>query len=203
MIYDLLKPLITNKSEVFLKRSQILYNEGDLPEKVYFIEQGLVGLFHISESGKETFLRVFGKQSILGHRSFFAGEPYHATAIALAPTKLISISVQECNRICESSPGLLKQVTAQLAKELGQSELRIAGLQDKTAPRRIVEALVYLKLKFPDHVWTRKEIAEYSGSTFETVARVMSSLEKQSLIKKDGRDFIIPDPEMLLDSIEV
>ena len=89
-------------------------------------------------------------------------------------------------------------MTSSIAKDLGKAELRMAGLLDKTAHKRITESLVFLKLKYPEYVWTRKEIAEYSGSTFETVTRVMTILEKKNLIKKSGRDFKVLDHEKLL-----
>lgn len=197
--YDLLKPNIQKFSSRKLKRGEILYHEGDHPEAVYFVEDGLVGLFHISETGKETFLRVFGDKTILGHRSYFADEAYHASTIALAPTNIISISPDECTRICQEHPELLKNVTRLLAVDLGNAELRMAGLQDKSANKRITESLVYLKMKYPEQTWTRKEIAEYSGSTLETVTRVMTLLEQKGEIEKVGRDFNIHDPNRLVE----
>jgi CRP-like cAMP-binding protein len=85
-----------------------------------------------------------------------------------------------------------------VARDLGDAELRLAGLLDKTAHRRISESLVYLKLKHPDYTWTRKEIGEYSGSTPETVTRVMRILERKNIIKKHGRDFEILNNDKLL-----
>lgn len=198
MFYQLVRPSILNQSEISFKRGQIIYHEGDSPKQLYFILSGLVGLFHVSETGKETFFRVFGKDDIFGHRSFFAEEPYHASAIALSPVDIVAISRDECNRICEQNPQLIKSMVAQMARDLGQAEMRMAGLRDKTAHKRITESLVFLKLKHPNHIWTRKEIAEFSGSTFETVTRVMTLLEQKKLISKKGRDFIILDQDRLL-----
>ena len=198
MFFQLVRPYIQVKSEQAFKRNQIIYHEGDLPKYLYFIVSGLVGLFHISEDGKETFFRVFGKDDIFGHRSFFAEEPYHASSVALTPVKLAVIATEECNRICKDNPELIKNIASMMAKDLGKAELRMAGLLDKTAHKRISESLVYLKLKHPDYVWTRKEIGEYSGSTFETVTRVMTILEKKKLIEKQGRDFKILNPDKLL-----
>ncbi len=200
MFYQLLRSKIKKSKSLSLKRGDFIYREGQSPENIYFIEQGLVGLFHVSESGKETFLRVFGENNIFGHRSFFAEDNYHANAMTLGPTKLVLISVEECQRICQESPELLKEVTKILAQDLGDSELRLAGLQDKSAPKRVMESLVYFKLKYPDHLWTRKEMAEYSGTTLETVARVMAQLEKDGLIKKIGRNFEILDIQRMLQS---
>ena len=198
MFFQLVSPYVQVKSEQTFKRNHIIYHEGDFPRNLYFIVSGLVGLFHISEEGKETFFRVFGKDDIFGHRSFFAEEPYHASSVALSPVTLAVIAAEECNRICGDHPQLIKNIASIMAKDLGQAELRMAGLLDKTAHKRISESLVYLKLKHPDYTWTRKEIGEYSGSTFETVARVMTILEKRNLIEKQGRDFKIIDPDKLL-----
>lgn len=182
-----------------LKKSEVLYHQGDKPQKIYFIIEGLVGLFHIQESGKESFLRVFSKDSLLGHRSFLANEQYHGTSVALEKTKILAVNKEDCESLCLNSPTLLLEVAKKMAKDLGDAELRLSGLSDKNAFTRITEALIFLKLHHPDHTWTRKEIAEYSGSTFETVARVMSQLTENGLIEKDKRDFNILDLSKLIE----
>ena len=198
MFNHVFQNLIKNPKDVQLKRGEILYHGGDQPKNLFCIQSGLVGLFHISNSGKETFFRVFGKGYILGHRSHLAGENYHASAIALTQTSLISTTTQEYDEILANNLELNKELLKILARDLGKAELRFAGLQDKPANQRIAESLVYLKLRYPNHTWTRKEIGEYSGSTYETVTRVMTKLESQDIIKKQGRDFEILDLEMLL-----
>lgn len=198
MFYQLLKGNIKQFSEQTLKRGEFVYHEGEKPEYIYLIESGLVGLFHLSETGKETFFRVFTTNDIFGHRSVLAEEKYHASSMALTQSNIIKIPLLEWDRLCREYPQVKNIVTKQMAKDLGNAELRMAGLLDKTAKKRITESLVYMKLKYPTQVWTRKEIAEYSGSTLETVARVMSSLEKDGYLKKVGRDFEISNPDGLL-----
>jgi CRP-like cAMP-binding protein len=198
MFYPLLKPFIESSHRKTVKRGEIIYHEGDTPESLYLIEDGLVGLFHISENGKETFLRVFGKDDMFGHRSYFAETDYHATTIALSKTTLVIISKKQCQEICQHHPELMATMVKMLATNLGHAELRLAGLQDKTASSRIIESLLFLKLKYPEHIWTRKEIAEFSGTTFETVVRVMTKLDEEKLIEKEGRNFNILDTDKLL-----
>ncbi len=199
MLYDLIKPFISNEHIHEFKRGDIIYHEGDTPKELYIIKEGLVGLFHINEAGKETFLRVFGKAYILGHRSFLAEEVYHASAIAISAVKMFSLSKEEFEGICCHSKQISRTLMQILARDLGQAELRLAGFKDKSAHSRIVEALIYLKYRYPEHTWTRKEIAEYSGSTYETVTRVMTKLETEGLIEKAGRDYNILNEQSLLD----
>lgn len=181
-----------------LKRGDILYHAGDPPEAIYWVEQGLLGLFFISENGKESFLRVFSPGSLMGHRAIHAQEPYHASSIALSTCKVHRVNKNEYLRLFHDEAELLDNVVKQLASDLREAELRLAGLGEKAANQRICESLVFLKLKYPEQKWTRKEIAEYSGSTFETVTRVMSRLEQLSLIKKERRDFQLIDAEKLI-----
>lgn len=202
MILEMLRPYIDQCGHKELKRGDYIYNMGDTPSELYFVESGLVGLFHIAESGKETFLRVFVKNSIFGHRSYFAETPYHATAMALEKTKLCVITSEQCHKICEEQPEMKSMMLKHIARELGEAELRMAGLHDKSANSRIVESLIYLKYKNPDHIWTRKEIAEFSGSTFETVARVMTKLSQEGLIEKVGRDYNILNTDRLIEFAE-
>lgn len=199
MFYELLRPFMTNHQEVTFKKGQMIYQEGEIPKELYLIENGIVGLFSIGQNGKETFLRVFNTKSIFGHRSYLAQTNYHATAIALVDTTVTVISKDQCDQLCSERPELLKEITRMLAVDLGEAELRLAGLFVKSANKRIVESLIYFKLKYPEKIWTRKEIAEYSGSTFETVARVMSILSKEKLIEKNKRDFDIYSLDELLE----
>lgn len=184
--------------EKSLKRGEILYHEGDEARSLYVVKKGLIGLFHISESGKESFLRVFAEGDVLGHRSFFAEEAYHATSISLTDTRVNIVSTTQCQELCEKNSDFLKEVTKSLAKDLRRAELRLAGLTDKSADQRIAESLVFLKHKYPEQVWTRREIAEFSGSTIETVTRSMSKLEEEGVLKKKGRDFEILNLKALL-----
>jgi CRP-like cAMP-binding protein len=198
MFYKLLRPHLKSLNSHTYKRGDLIYSEGEAAQQIFLIDSGIIGLFHLSESGKETFLRIFGEDHIFGHRSFFAQTNYHANAIALTSTDVLIISGPEFNSICDKNPELLKEITKTIANSLGESELRLAGLFDKTAKARIVEGLIYLKLRYPKHVWTRKEIAEFSGSTYESVTRVMTELSNMDLITKQGRNFVIPDTGKLL-----
>lgn len=198
-IYDSLKAHITTKTPTEYKRGEIIYHEGEFPENVWLLEEGLVGLFHITPNGRETFLRVFGEGYILGHRSTIAGEAFHANAVALTTSKLYKISSQEfIETACKEGP-LLFKISKVLARDLRQAEERLAGITDKTAPHRIVEALLYLRLRHPEQAWTRKEIAEFSSSTMETVTRVMAQLETEGLLIKDKRRFELPHPQKVMD----
>ena len=198
MTYQAFSHILQKTETRSIKKNQVIYHEGDKPNGLYFIEAGIVGLFHISESGKETFLRVFGQNSIFGHRSYLASENYHGSTIALTDIKIKHLSPKESETFFKEKPEALRAITTELAQDLGKAEVRLAGIQDKTTNQRIAESLIFLKLKYPEKVWSRKEIAEYSCSSSESVTRFLTHCEDTEIIKKIGRDFEILDQEKLL-----
>ncbi len=181
------------------RRGEFIYSVGEESNNLWLLNAGIVGLFHISGSGKETLLRVFGPRVTLAHRSILDGGVHHATAIALSTAEAIAIPRTEFLAILNARPELLLALSRQLAQDLREAEERIARVMDRTASQRVAEALVYLRLRYPEHNWTRREIAEFSETTEETCTRVMGQLEARGLLVKQGRRFDLPAPDKLLD----
>ena len=63
---------------------------------------------------------------------------------------------------------------------------------------RGAEALFFLKEKFGNKKWTRKDIAEWAGTTPETVMRTLSDFQSNKIIEQVGRDIHIRDRRSLL-----
>ncbi len=180
-----------------LTKGAFVYHEGDAPDHVYYLLDGVVGLSYNTENGKSTFLRIFKENDHMGHRSFFAQEPHHATAFALTDIKVKVISKEACDQLCSESPEILKTIMKTLARDLAQTEIRLASVQDKTVTKRVAEALLFLKIKDPEIKWKGKDIADFASTTPESVARVISKLEKAKIIEKNGRSIDILSEEDL------
>lgn len=197
-IFNSLKSLGISTTYHSYQRGDFIYQEDEDSQNIFLLQKGLIGLFNVSEKGNETLLRVFSGQRIFGHRSLLAEEKYHASAIALSACDLMSYSKVHLYNAIEQKPEIALKLCKLLSTELREAELRLAAMSDKTAKERISQALVFLKLRQPEYIWTRKEISDFSGTTIETVARVMTDLDKQGIIKKSQRDFSIEDQDALL-----
>jgi len=85
-----------------------------------------------------------------------------------------------------------------LAKEKWMDQM------DKGASERIAEALLFLQDHFSHQNWTRREIAQWAGTTPETVIRTLSQFEKEGLIDQtDGRSIRILSKEKLRERADV
>lgn len=174
------------------KRGDAVYSQGDTPRGIYFIEEGLVGLALIGEaSGKEHLVRLFKEGQFFGHRTLFAHETHHATSTALEKTQLSFIPKDPFLKIADQYPCLYKDVMQVLARELRASEVRHVTIMENQVLTRTAQALVYLKDLYPEHNWTRQEIANFCASTASTVIKAMAQLEERGLIAQKGRSIEI------------
>ena len=181
------------------RRGDVIYSAGDRPAGLYFINKGLVGLVIQTPEGKEHLVRLFKCDHYFGHRSYFAEEKYHATARALEEVVVTFYPREAIEEKLKTDPKFVRQLLKTLAVELKMAEMKIVSLSEKEVAGRIAEALIYLKELFPNHYWTRQEIADFCGSTAPTVIRTLSQFESEGWIRQQGREIQIVDKTRLLE----
>ncbi len=183
-----------------LKRGDFIYRQGDLPQGLYFVKKGLVGLMMIGEkSGKEHLLRFFRQGQFFGHRALFADEGYHGSTVVLEATTLKIVPKNIIMEVIDKNPILLKKVVTVLSKELRRSENHQVMILENQILVRTAQSLVYLKDLHPNHHWTRQEIANFCASTVSTVIKALAELEKLGMIQQVGRSIEIIDRNALIE----
>lgn len=194
---DIPRDLEKAKISCRYKRDQVIFYADNDPLGLFFVQSGLVKLEKVSEDGSAHTLRIMGPGGILGYRSLFAGEPYHATAIAVDEVELCFVPKAEILNVFRDNPEVALRLLNHVAKDLRLAEERWMDQMDKGAPERIAEALIFLQDHFHSQTWTRREIAEWAGTTPETVMRTLAQFEKESLIDQNGRQINILNKNLL------
>ncbi|MDX9731126.1 MAG: Crp/Fnr family transcriptional regulator [Bdellovibrionales bacterium] len=180
------------------RRGEAIYKVGDTPSGVYIVKQGLVGLTLLGISGREHLMRLFGPGRFFGHRSLFANEPYHASAVALEPTTLQVIPKDEITKALANDLELYQELLYVLSRELRRCEVQHVHILENQVLSRVAQAVVYLKDLHADHNWTRQEIANFCASTTSTVIKTLAELEERALIRQSGRTIEILDRDGLI-----
>lgn len=186
------------------KAGQVIFYAGNDPLGIFTIQTGLVKLEVTSPTGGAHTLRLIGPGGALGYRSLFASEPYHASAVAVEDCELCFVPKAEIMNIFKSHPELAMKLLSHISRDLRMAEEKWMDQMDKGASERIAEALLFLQDHFAHQNWTRREIAQWAGTTPETVIRTLSQFEKDGLIDQtDGRNIRILSKEKLRERAEV
>jgi CRP-like cAMP-binding protein len=89
------------------------------------------------------------------------------------------------------------------ANELNRSENKVKSISQMTVRERVIDTLLYINRKFGDLrgflnlPLSRREYADYAGTTEEQVIRVFSALKKENLITAQGKKIGIGDLQLL------
>ncbi|WP_413582044.1 Crp/Fnr family transcriptional regulator [Bdellovibrio sp. HCB288] len=185
------------------KAGQTIFEAGGEPLGLYKINTGLIKLDSSSSSGSAHTLRLIGPGGLVGYRALFAGENYYASAIAVEDTVLSFIPKIEILALFRNHPEAAMQFLEYLSRDLRLAEAKWTGQMDKDAAARVADAILFLQDNFPQQNWTRKEIAQWAGTTPETVIRTLANFEKEGIVDQStGRSIQIKNRQLLLAKAE-
>lgn len=179
------------------KSGQTIFHAGTKPLGLFSVQSGIVKLEVLSPQGAAHTVRLVGPGGVLGYRSLFSGENYHASAVATESVQLCFLPKSEILNLFATHPEMAMKMLGQVSKDLKLAEDKWVDQMDKEASERIAEALLFLDLHFNNLDWTRKEIAEWAGTTPETVIRTLSVFEKEGWIEQNHRLIQIKDRKSL------
>jgi len=175
------------------KKGQQFIMEGAPVNGLFFIKKGTVKVFRTGINGREQIVRFAKDCEIIGHRGFGTQEYYSIGAIALQDTELYYFSKENFKKILLENPGITYDMMLFYANELNRSENKVKSISQMTVRERVIDTLLYIHRKFGDLrgflnlPLSRKDYADYAGTTEEQVIRVFSILKKEGLIISQGK----------------
>ncbi|MDV3552835.1 Crp/Fnr family transcriptional regulator [Elizabethkingia anophelis] len=195
---------LKGKEVLSLKKGDTIFDEGDFPQGVYFIDRGTVKLSKSGFFKKEQILRFCVEGDLVGYRSLLCDEPFGATAEAMEDAEITFLPSETFNHLLEADPKLSYAMLQKIAYELGEASKTITFLAQKTVRERLAEVLLLLEQKlgtdpegFIKISLTREEIANLVGTATESAIRLISEFKQDELISVDGRNIRILNHDKL------
>ena len=183
----------------FEKDNVIIWAE-DKGDALFIIADGKVKVSIVSEDGREVILSLLSKNAVFGELSLLDGRPRSANVIAIEETQLVMLRRADFLELIQKTPSIAVALLAELASRLRKTDRQIEGLALLDVASRISDTLLQLAIEqgvesnsgiVVENRPTHQEIANMSGTTRETVSRVLKRLEKQGYLKSEGRKITI------------
>ena len=189
------------KADSVYPEGAILFIENQDPRGVFVLCEGEVKLTISSSDGKTLILRIAKPGEVLGLTSVLSNRPYEVTAETLHPCQIGFIRRDDFLRFLalhpETYPNVVKQLSANY--HYACEQLRTVGLS-ASAPAKLAKLLLdwsashdtaraATSVKLP---LTHEEIAEFIGSSRETVTRTLSEFRHRHLVAVKGSTVTIP-----------
>ena len=182
------------------------FEEGDACRGLLVVAEGAVEMRQISSRGREQVLHAEGAGATLGEAPLFDGQGYIASAVAIAPTRLVLVPKEAVLDLCRRHPGVALSMLEAMAKRVR----RFAGLVEDLAFRQVTERLArhlessaaasgaqVVRGTVVDLGLTQEQLASRLGTVRELVSRALSQLERAGAIKRSRAGVVIRDPGRL------
>jgi CRP/FNR family transcriptional regulator len=195
----------TNRKIYYYKKGEQLFTEGEEVKGMFFIHSGLVKVHKRWDDEKEMILRFAKQGAIVGHRGLGSDTIYPVSGTALTNTEVCFIDMEFFTATLKVNTDYLYQLMMFFAAELKESEKRMRNLAHMSTKGRIAYALVSLKERFGldangylNIVLSRQDLASYTGTTYETLFKMMNELAAEEILRFAEKKIEIVDVDKLV-----
>lgn len=206
-IFEMLNPEETKLLEdgsvrIKYKKREMICKQGSFVSHVVYMEQGLAKVF-IDDGQNLLVLKILPSCNLLGLTSVSEETgtyPYSAMAYIESEVRLIDINVFK--QLLAKNSSFAREVIDILSANSVQIYSRFFCMTHKQAYGRLADILLCLsdrvfKQDTFDLPLSRKELAELSGMSSETVIRMLKKFSDDRLIMMDGKKLKLIDYDRL------
>lgn len=186
-------------------KAMILSNK-DKSADVYFILEGAVDITSFSSQGREVWHNRLKAGQLFGEMSALTGEPRSANVTAVTATTTAIVRPGEFLKMIEKDTQMCFWLLQELASRLEQSTRQIYELVALNVSKRICAELVRRTRETPDAnnefpltpSPVLAQLARQLNTDRETISRAISSLSKEGLLRKNGRQMTVINKSALI-----
>ena len=185
-------------------KGDVIFQEGEPADRICFVHIGQVKIVKAA-GGRDVIIELLGPGEPVGAVAVFERRPFPASAIALEPSRVLSIPEREFFALLERRPDMTRHLLAGLTMRLITLNKRLADMTG-SAEHRLARLFVTLADRvgvtrdrgvFVPLALSRQEIADLIGTTLETAIRMMSRWQKDDVVLTEKSGFAIPDVSAL------
>lgn len=197
------KPIITfNKTSTDYPAGATIFSEGEPVKGVYEIYYGKIKVVSSYGTKMERIVSLVTVEQILGYEGLGGDMIYPVTAITLEKSQVTFIPLDIFYMAVKANPEMALYLVKFYADQLKAAEVRMKQNSTMTVKEKVVVGLLTIIDSFGfnkqdpsllSYTPSRKDIASLSDTTYETVIRVLGSLEKESIIQLEGKAIKVLD----------
>ncbi len=188
-------------------KHQVIYRVEDPPEEIIILINGIVKIISKSDEGREVIKTIIHPKSIFGIESISGQIERTNTAKSIDKDVIcLTINSIDFKSYLKENWVLTEMFIAMLGRRLRYTEERFESLVFKDARERIIDFLkdnakengrqVGLEMLIK-HSLTQQDIANYTGTSRQTVTYVLNDLKRQNQIYFKRKSILIRDMENL------
>ena len=201
--YEDLQDLASLASVKKYSKHQIIYRVGDTPEDIFILINGIIKVISKSGEGREVIKTIIHPKALFGIENISSQNDTSNTAKSIDKDVIcFAINSKDFKGYLKGNWALTEKFINMLGTRLMYLEDRFESLVFKDARERIIDFLkdnaktngrkVGLEMLIK-HSLTQQDIANYTGTSRQTVTYVLNDLKRQNQIYFKRKSILIRD----------
>ncbi|RNA60496.1 Crp/Fnr family transcriptional regulator [Chryseobacterium nematophagum] len=176
---------------------EYIFHEEATSFYLFYIIKGKVKLSSFNKEGKEIIFNILFPEQCFGEALLFIDNTYPMQAVTITKCTIMRVCKRHFIKTLELYPPLYFDVCKRLSENIYSHLFMIKNISSWKAAERITGIITYLKssqekdssfsFKVP---LTRKQLADFTGLSVETVIRTVKILEKEGRIKIENKKIL-------------
>ena len=196
---------LTRHMEVqHVSKHALVFAEGEAADYFYILSEGSIKIGSHHEDGREVIKQVLHPRMVFGEFALISQHEVHRNfAMALSSaTTYYRIRVDVFRQFMDKNPRLAMSVVALIGLKLRQTENQLESLIFKDARSRIIDFIIQNAQQsgrqvgletLLKHSLTQQDIANFTGTSRQTVTAVLNDLRKTNKIYFTRSSILIRD----------
>lgn len=184
---------------------QSIYQEGAIPNWLFYIVEGKVKCFKSNDYGKELITHMYSAGEFFGHLPLLQMEPYEESAMAMEDCQIKLIPEKDFRLLLFNDKDFSAQFIKMIANEVVEVEQHLLDLAYGSVRKKVANALLSAT---KDNVKSsnseklvlnvsRDDLSKLAGVAKETLIRTLSDFKSEELISVNGNEIALLDQEGL------
>lgn len=191
-----------------LKRFEIVYHKSESSESIYYVCGGMIKISSHQNMGKEVIRTICHAGMIFGEGSMSGEKSRSALAQSLdRKTTLIKIEAEALRKVMMQNSQVCLALFDVVGARLRRNQHRLESVIVEDARTRILNFLkenaeiygnkVGLNELLLKHNYTQQDIADFTGTSRQTVTTILNDLKRSNVISMNRRRILIRDASVL------
>jgi len=201
---NVLQTFTEDRNTNVYKKKQVIYSEGNHPNRLYYVIRGKVKTYMTNVDGKDLVTELFSPGDFLGYIPLLEETVYKDTAEALEETELAVIPKEDFEELINKNPQVMRKFIKLLAKNVSEGEEHLLSIAFNSLRKKVAETLLLLKKKYSakDEEFkinmSRESLASITGTATESLIRTLSDFRNEKLIDiQDGSIKILNEIKLI------
>ncbi len=189
--------------EFRVKKNEVLFHKGDLPEGMHVVVMGQMKLSLPSSQGVEKIVHMSGPGTTFGEAVVFLDKPYPVSAQAMTDSLVLLVSKRVLLEAMDVNVMLSRKMLASLSSRLHELLGDMESCTLRTSVQRVVCFLIQSAPAVAAETFdivlpsSKQNIASQLNLAPETFSRVLGHLSERGLIKVKGRTITVLNRQLL------